>query len=274
MKKIPFYKMSGSGNDFVVIDNRRGVFPANVAAWAEKLCHRQEGIGADGLLLLQKSKKADFQMVYYNADGSRANMCGNGARCMAWFAEHVGAAKAPFQFVTDAGLVGAEVCESRVRVQLSEPHDYHPNFAVRALGETYHVFSINTGVPHAVILVRHVEDVDVTNVGRALRYHKAFGPKGTNVNFVQRVNSKFLKVRTYERGVEGETLACGTGIAASAIVMGLRGLIQTPVKCQVRAGDVLEVHFLARAYDAKQPASEVTLEGPVRVTFKGEVIVR
>jgi diaminopimelate epimerase len=270
-KKISFLKMSGSGNDFILVDNRRGNFPRSVAAWAKRLCHRQEGVGADGLLLLEKSRTADFRMVYFNADGSRASMCGNGARCIAWFAHHLGAARATSRFETDAGLVQANVQDHVAQITMGKAHAYKPHLLLKAAGHVVPVVSLNTGVPHAVVFVPRVDAVDVLRVGRALRFHRAFGPGGTNVNFVQRLDRRTLKVRTYERGVEGETLACGTGVTASAIAACLKGWVHSPVKCLTAGGDTLEVEFQARLRDLKKPATCVSLKGPVRVAFKGEI---
>lgn len=272
-KKLNFLKMSGSGNDFVMIDNRRGGLSGSAAAWAKRLCHRQEGVGADGLLLLEKSKKADFRMVYFNADGSRASMCGNGARCMAWFAHEVGAARSSSTFETDAGLVQATVHDHVAQITMGEAHDYRSDLVVKAAGRSWPVVFLNTGVPHAVCFVPRVDAIDVITAGRALRFHKAFGPAGTNVNFVQRVDSRTLQVRTYERGVEGETLACGTGVIASAIAAQLKGWVHAPVRCRTAGGDTLEVNFQAQPLNAKRPATCVSLRGPVRVTFKGESYV-
>src|SRR3954464_7872707 len=155
MKKIKFLKMSGSGNDFVIVDNRRGTFPKPVSAWAKRLCHRQEGVGADGLLLLEKSENADFRMVYFNADGSRASMCGNGARCIAWFAHDLGAAKAKSRFETDAGLVEATVRDHVAEITMGEARDYR-NILVKAANHVYPIAALNTGVPHAVCFVPRV----------------------------------------------------------------------------------------------------------------------
>jgi diaminopimelate epimerase len=269
-KKLPFLKMSGSGNDFVLVDNRRGSFPKPVSVWAKRLCHRQEGVGADGLLLLEKSRKADFRMVYFNADGSRASMCGNGARCISWFAHELGAAGSASQFETDAGLVAATVKDDVVEITLGEARDYQPHLVVKAAGHIYPVAFLNTGVPHAVVFLPRVNTVDVSRVGRELRFHKAFGPAGTNVNFVQRIDSRTLKVRTYERGVEAETLACGTGVAASAIAATLKGWVHSPVRCITAGGDTLQVRFQVQPGNPKKPAVQISLRGPVRVTFKGK----
>jgi len=271
MRRISFWKMSGSGNDFVVIDNRRHVLRGSIGQWAKRLCHRQFGIGADGLLLLESDRKEDFRMVYYNADGSRAHMCGNGARCMAWFAHATGAVGKTFRFMTDAYPVGATVKGDRVRVTLADARDYQAVVKVSVNAKTYKPSFINTGVPHAVLMVPDADKVFVSGLGQALRFHKAFGPKGTNVNFVQKLGPHKLRVRTYERGVEGETLACGTGVTASAIAAALRGLVKAPVYCVVAGGDTLKVDFKMDPGNRTRPATGISLEGPVRRTFTGEI---
>jgi len=253
-----------------MVDNRRGTFPKAVAVWARRLCDRHEGVGADGLLLLEKSRKADFRMVYYNADGSRASMCGNGARCMAWFAYHKGAARRSSKFETDAGLVTALVKDQIVEITSGEAKDYHADMLVKAAGRIWPVAFLNTGVPHAVVFVPRVDAVDLQKVGRELRYHRVFGPAGTNVNFAQRLDSHNLKVRTYERGVEGETLACGTGVTAAAVAAFLKGWVQGPVRCLTAGGDVLQVRFQVHPANKQRPATQLSLKGPVRVTFQGQ----
>lgn len=271
MKKLSFWKMSGSGNDFVVVDNRRHALRGNLAAWAKKLCHRQEGVGADGLLLLEPDKTENFRMVYYNADGSRADMCGNGARCMAWFAHERGAVGNAFRFKTDAYPVGAKVDGRVVRVSLADARDYKQEVIARIDGKIYRPAFLNTGVPHAVLFVPDVDKVRVNELGRAIRFHKAFGSRGTNVNFVQKLGIDKLRVRTYERGVERETFACGTGVTASAIAAALAGLVKPPVRCVVAGGDTLTVQFKMHPESRERPATGITLEGPVRLTFKGEI---
>lgn len=273
MKTLKFWKMSGSGNDFVVIDNRKKIINGNAPAWAKRLCFRQEGVGADGLLLLEPSKTADFRMVYYNADGSRADMCGNGARCMAWFAHEHGAVGSRFRFDTDAYPIDAVVANGRVRITLADARDYRPSVTAKVGTKTFRGVSINTGVPHLVVFVPNVKAVNVQELGRPLRFHTAFAPKGTNVNFVQVLGPRKLAVRTYERGVEGETLACGTGVTASAIAAVLAGKVKGPVQCVTSGGDTLTVYLTPTPAGAVHAASGVALEGPVRLTFKGEVNV-
>jgi len=273
MKIIKFWKMSGSGNDFVVIDNRRHALRGNLSRWAKILCHRQFGVGADGLLLLEKDKTEDFRMVYYNADGSRADMCGNGARCMAWFAHEQKAVGNVFRFRTDAYPVGAKVRGAVVQISLADARDYRREVVAKVNGKTYRPAFVNTGVPHAVLVVPNAYKIFVSDLGRALRFHKAFGPRGTNVNFVQKIGANKLRVRTYERGVEGETLACGTGVVASAIGAALRGLVKSPVRCVVAGGDTLEVQFDMHSENQARPATNILLKGPVRLTFKGDYYV-
>src|ERR1019366_2830345 len=259
-KTIPFWKMSGSGNDFIIVDNRRHVLRGGYGAWAKRLCHRQFGVGADGLLLLELDKREAFRMVYYNADGSRAAMCGNGARCMAYFAHAHGAAPSAFRFRTDAYSVGAKVDGRIVQVSLADARDYQPERPAKVDGKTYRPAFLNMGVPHAVLFVPDADKVYVGGLGRALRFHKAFGPKGANVNFVQKIGPHKLRVRTYERGVEGETLACGTGVTASAIAAAMKGIVKSPVHCVVASGDTLEVKFKMHRDNRRQPATDISLK--------------
>jgi diaminopimelate epimerase len=272
MKKINFYKLSAAGNDFVMVDNRKKVLPKNLSVLAKKLCHRMFSIGGDGLIALENSKKADFKMVYYNSDGSHASMCGNGGRSIAKFAYTIGAAPKKMKFETDAGMVRAEILGRKVKLELYEPKDTMLDFPLRVNKRDLNVSYINTGVPHTVLIVNNAEKADVCNMGRMIRYHREFSPAGTNVNFVQKKNKNTLLVRTYERGVENETLACGTGVTASAIIAGLKGIVTMPVKCITRGGDTLTVSFHTNPLDDFiSPVSNVYLEGPAEVTFKGEV---
>jgi diaminopimelate epimerase len=273
MKTLPFWKMSGSGNDFVLVDNRRHVIRGNYAAWARRLCHRQFGAGANGLLLLEPDKREDFRMIYFNADGSRADMCGNGARCMAYFAHARNVVPSTFRFRTDAYPVGAAVNGQVVKVSLADARDYEPKVSAKVDGKVYRPAFLNTGVPHAVLFVPNADKVNVSGLGRSLRFHKVFGPRGTNVDFIQKIGPNKLRVRTYERGVEGETLACGTGVTASAIAAALKGLVKAPVKCVVAGGDTLEVNFKLDHGNRGRPATNITLKGPVRLTYKGVLYV-
>jgi diaminopimelate epimerase len=268
MDSIPFVKMSGAGNDFVVVDNR--ALQLNLTQdQIARLCHRQLGIGADGLLAVEPSNspEADFRMRYYNADGGEAEMCGNGARCFARYVHPLRRDNAEqVRFLTPAGLITGEYVGDQVRVNLTAPTD--AQFHQRAdfgWGEIEYHF-INTGVPHAVVYVPDAAQAEVVNQGRAIRRSPIF-PRGTNVNFVQVTDSGLLIVRTYERGVEDETLACGTGVVASALVTHrVRGLA-LPLSVRVHSGDVLTVN----AGRDNETFRDVTLTGPAVEVFSGEI---
>lgn len=267
-KTVPFVKMTGGGNDFVVLDNRDGSLGGDYARIAQKLCERKFSIGADGLLVMEKCGEADFRMVYFNADGSRAEMCGNGARCISRFAHLQKAAAEKMTFLTDVGILSSEIKADSVKLKMGEPRDLKLDFTV-ALSDNrmLALSSVNTGVPHAVLLVTDLERTEVQELGKAIRTHKDFAPAGTNANFVLPQDKHTLAVRTYERGVEGETLACGTGVTASALICAAKGLVESPVSCRTRGGDVLKIYYQMK----NQTFSDVYLEGPAIVCFKGEV---
>ena len=266
--ELKFVKMSGAGNDFVVADNRDGRFRAE-PSFVARICDRRFGVGADGLLLVEPSKTADFFMRYYNADGSEAEMCGNGARCIArFFSDRCGTAQRNLKFETRAGLVEATVNGDRVRVKLSDPHDLRLRQTIRLTGGPREYHFINTGVPHAVFFSDDVDGVSVQNVGAEVRHHQDFAPRGTNVDWVQLLGHNSIRVRTYERGVEAETLACGTGVVAAGIVAHVVHGTSLPVLVTVQSGRVLEVSF-ARA-DGR--FHDVTLAGPAEYSFEGVLL--
>ena len=268
----PFYKMSGGGNDFVLFDNRQKTLPADYSELAKKVCLRKFSIGADGLLVLEEDPSADFRMVYFNADGSRAEMCGNGARCIARFAQLIKAASSKMKFQTDAGPVTAEVQESTVRVNIGPPKGLRLDFSLKMEEQKeLNASFINTGVPHTVVLVTDLEKISVPDLGRKIRNLKEFAPEGTNADFVQLVDETHLIVRTYERGVEAETLACGTGVMASAIVCGAKKLVTSPVDCLTRGGETLRVYFRIDEAGQRRTINDVGMEGPATVSFHGEV---
>jgi diaminopimelate epimerase len=224
-RSVPFYKLQGCGNDFVFVDNRELQFsPEDMAEMVPPVCRKAFGVGADGMMFLDTAPAGsglNYIWHFFNADGSRAEMCGNGSRCAARLAYLIGLAPAKHVFGTDAGPIEAEVDEDSdlVTVLLTPPRDLRLNMSVELEGQpplTLH--SVNTGVPHAVTILDSVEDVDVWKYGRAVRFHPAFAPAGTNMNFVAVEKPGHLSLRTYERGVEDETYACGTGAVASAIV--------------------------------------------------------
>lgn len=270
MSKLKFYKMSGAGNDFVVLDNRKGEVSASIPLdqFAAKVCDRHRSIGGDGILLVEPSSRKNFRMRYYNADGSEADMCGNGARCIARFASIIGAAGESMEFENLAGDFKAEILKGgKVRVQMSKPHSMKLNLQVEVDGQFLVAHSINTGVPHLVVPVRDIDDFPVEALGRKLRFHKDFAPKGTNVNFVGLKDKHAIKERTYERGVEGETLACGTGAVASAILMAASGACESPVAVTTSGGDTLEVSFNLKG----EEVTDVVMTGGAEITFEGEL---
>ena len=263
-----FTKMNGAGNDFVLADNRDGrwrLTPERVA----RLCHRQRGIGADGLMLLVPcvSRQADWAWEFYNSDGSRAEMCGNGARCFARFIQRLTGAPDRVSFETVAGVITATFAGERVTVTLTEPRDLRLNEPLEVAGERLTVHSLNTGVPHAVVFVPEADRALVQPVGSALRFHPHFAPRGTNVNFVQVLAPGSIRVRTYERGVEGETLACGTGVTASALIAARLHGFPSPVRVGVQGGDTLEVAFT----QAGAGFRDVRLTGPADFVYDGRL---
>ena len=277
MHRLQFTKMNGAGNDFVMLDNRTAAWQLDGATIA-RLCDRHRGVGADGVLLVEPAAgpQADFRMRYYNADGGEAEMCGNGARCFARFANRLeagGADRETLCFETPAGLIHARLEGESVRLDMSEPAAGMALGALELDGGTLpEAYFLNTGVPHVVVPVPDVERVDVYPVGRALRYHPRFAPKGTNANFIQPLGPGEIILRTYERGVEGETLACGTGATASALIhaerLGLLGAVSVAV--QVRSGDVLHIGFeRVGPFDFR----DVTLGGPAEFVFIGELAI-
>lgn len=266
---IAFWKMNGAGNDFIVIDHRKPLIPVEqMAEFARLVCRRKFSVGADGLFLLEPSQVADFRWRFFNADGSEAEMCGNGARCVARFAYMNGLAAARMRFETLAGIIDASVADTQVTIRMPAPHSLQLDVEVEAAGQGWTVHSVNTGVPHLVVFVDDLDRVDVDALGRTFRYHARFAPAGTNVNFVARDKER-LAIRTYERGVEAETMACGTGATAAAVVAVARGLAASPVQLTTRGGVPLRVQFSGDG----PPADHVLLRGPAHVVYRGELTV-
>jgi diaminopimelate epimerase len=263
--------MNGAGNDFVMLDNRAlslSLGREQIAA----LCDRHRGIGADGLLAVEPATEGgDFKMRYYNADGGEAEMCGNGARCFGRFVNrlHQDSLKA-VRFETLAGMISAEFEGDQVRINMSAPHSLLLNQSLDVAGERLTAHSVNTGVPHAVVFVDDLDAVDVRKLGAGLRYHTAFAPKGTNANFVKVLGPDSIAIRTYERGVEDETLACGTGMVACGLIHHELSGASSPVTVRVKGGDTLRIGFEeARPHEYQN----VTLFGPADFVFEGQVTI-
>jgi diaminopimelate epimerase len=262
---IRFWKMHGAGNDFILVDDRSRAFPAADRAWLARIGARRTGVGCDGIILIQPSRKADFGMRFFNPDGSEAEMCGNGARCVARLAHELGVAPARMAIQTVAGIVRAEIAGRNVRLQMTDPTNWRLDKSLRADGQAFDYSFINTGVPHVVVEMDDLAGCDLRRLGAAIRYHKHFAPAGTNANFIAVTGPNSLRIRTYEKGVEDETLACGTGIVAAALTAARRGRVKPPVKVTAAGGDVLTVNF--RLTDAG--AEDVTLLGPAVHVFQG-----
>jgi diaminopimelate epimerase len=264
---LRFTKMNGAGNDFILFDNRTGDIDLDRNQIVQ-LCDRHRGIGADGILLLEKpSNRADFRMRYFNADGGEAEMCGNGARCFARFANKVGRQKSKISFETPAGVISAELKGELVTLRMTEPTDLRLNVDLPMAAENRTVHFINSGVPHVVIPVAKIDDAEVRREGAAIRYHKMFSPNGANVNFIEKRGPNKIAIRTYERGVEDETLACGTGIVAGALIFAATEDCEGPVTVLARGGDKLQVGF-ERTSDQFR---NVTLTGPAEFVFEGTI---
>lgn len=257
--KLTFYKYHGTGNDFIIVDNRNSLIDENSNSLFLKLCHRKFGIGADGLILIQNHEKYDFEMLYYNADGAKGSMCGNGARCTVAFLHSQNIIGSTTTFFAADGIHNASIHNNIVSLRMSDVDniEVHEDF----------VF-LNNGSPHYMKFVDNIHLVDVNNEGKAIRNNDRFKKEGTNVNFVQCFPNA-LFVRTYERGVENETLSCGTGVTASAIAAVAKKLVgdKSPYKIKTLGGE-LTVHLKQRA---EKKFTDIYLEGTATFVFKGEI---
>ncbi len=256
--------MVASGNDFVVVYGLK--YSGSLPALAKRICSRKFGIGADGLLVLQSSRSADLRMRIFNADGSQANMCGNGARCAALYSlAQIADNQGKVQIETNAGIIESEVKNNKVKIKFTEPGDIKLDIPIKVAGRIIKVNYIDTGVPHAVVFVQGLAKIDAAAIGRQIRYHQAFAPKGANVDFVEILSKDSIGVRTYERGVEDETLACGTGSAASALIFSLKTNALHKVMVHTKSKEILTIYF-ARVFNKFK---NVWLEGKVRIVYQG-----
>jgi diaminopimelate epimerase len=257
--QIEFYKYQGTGNDFVMIDNRSNFFPKGDVKLIERLCDRRFGIGADGLILLENDTETDFRMVYYNSDGNQSSMCGNGGRCLVAFANQLGVIDDKTTFIATDGLHYASVnADSIVSLQMIDVNEIQKKDSYTFL---------NTGSPHHVQIVDDLEHYNVKENGAAIRYGELYGEKGSNINFVKKVDNDTFSLRTYERGVEDETLACGTGATAVAIAMNAIGETdKTSINLNVEGGK------LVVSFDKENDGyTNVFLTGPAKFVFKGTI---
>lgn len=273
MKKLPFHKIHGNGNDFILLDNRRGILKGrSLSGLAKQVCHRNRSVGADGMIVIvppTSRKTAHFKWRFFNSDGSEAEMCGNGSRCAAKFARLKGIAPAKMAFETLAGIIRAEVKKETVKVQLTGATGLRLDLDIPLAGGIRTGHFINTGVPHLVYFSDHLEAEDVLAVGSVTRRHDLFKPAGTNVNFIQIEGNHRLRIRTYERGVEGETLACGTGAVAAALVSAALGKMESPATVLTKGGDRLIVSFTRTG----ETFADLHLEGAVGVVCEGYLYI-
>ncbi len=265
---LEFTKMAGAGNDFIVCDNRlKRLKSTGLAEYAQRLCDRRRSVGGDGLIVLEQSGQTEIRMRIFNPDGSEAEMCGNGVRCAAKFIVDHGIAGPQHRIETMAGIIEAEVTGNTVKARITEPKGMRLDFPVEVNGESETLSFVDTGVPHAVKIMKPEATCDVETLGRLIRNHEAFAPKGTNVNFVWVKPKNAIQVRTYERGVEAETQACGTGSTASALIAAASRGLKSPVQVHTQGGDILKIYF------SKNDTGfhDVYLEGDVSISFEGRV---
>lgn len=263
--EIEFAKYSGAGNDFILIDNRSGFFPAEDRKLIGEMCARRTSIGADGLILLENSDKADIKMRFFNSDGGEAEMCGNGARCLIAFARRKGLPSDEIAMETKERILTARVDGEEISLEMGAATDTELNIDIEIEGKTYRVHHTNTGVPHAVMFVDDVSEVDVVALGRKIRFHQRFQPKGANANFVEATGESSISARIYERGVEDETLASGTGCTASAVISALVKGVKPPVRVLTRSGETLTINFREEG----EQLSQLTMTGPTRLVYEG-----
>jgi len=253
-----FYKYQGTGNDFVIIDNRQNNFNKNNTKLIAHLCDRRFGVGADGLILLENDKSSDFRMVYYNADGNESSMCGNGGRCIVAFAKMIGIITSKTTFIAIDGLHHASIDNEYVKLQMQD---------VSTVTKTNdHVF-LDTGSPHHITFKEDLAVLNVKAEGAKIRYSSLYGKPGSNVNFVEKIDNQTFAVRTYERGVEDETLSCGTGVTAVALAMHYIGETKKNVLTLKAVGGDLKVSFEKDA----QGYNNIWLQGPAKQVFKGDI---
>jgi len=280
MKKVSFVKMSGAGNDFILFDKKESPSLELTPEAIKKMCSRRMGIGADGVLVIDDRPDCNFSMEYYNADGSTGTLCGNGARCALWYAAFSG--RIPSQhasFFSNGDSYSGEILgPDYVKFNFGIPKDYRPELTLNAAGQSIKAAFINTGSPHVVIkadavlkpgsskdVYENLTEFPVFDLGRQIRYLSDFAPAGTNVNFIKISDGK-VYIRTYERGVEDETWACGTGSVASALVCSLKGEMKSPIILVTKGGDELKVEFKAVGENIR----DLSLSGPAVITFTGE----
>jgi len=264
--EIPFWKYSGCGNDFIIFDNREDVFPSDDRQYIERLCHRHWGIGADGVILLETSLTADFKMVVFNADGCRTSMCGNGLRCLMAFIHDQELASIICTIETESFVHQLQLNDdATITATMPPPHQQRWHQLLTLNNQQLEIHALNTGVPHAILFVNDIATVDMNKLGSAIRHHHDFYPHGTNANIAHINDNNIIDLRTYERGVEAETWACGTGATATAIAAAIVKHLPSPIKVRVRSGDLLTIAFDV----SNHHISNISMTGPANRIFQG-----
>ena len=258
--------MNGSGNDFIIIDNHSEIIDkTSISSFVKSLCRRKFSVGADGLILIEPSDREDFKWCFYNSDGSAADMCGNGARCVSRLAHMLNICKERLTFETRVGKIEALVKGSRVQIKMPDPKHLKMDLVIEGVPC---LCFIDTGVPHAVVIVDDLDATPIVKIGRLIRNHRVFMPEGTNVNFMVPINNNRIAIRTYERGVEDETYSCGTGAIASALIAAFKYGMKSPVTVQTQSRDDLNIFFQI----SEKNVCDVYLEGPTQLIYKGEIM--
>lgn len=260
-----FSKYSGCGNDFVLIDDREKTFPFVDPKFVANVCHRRFGVGADGVILLQTSDKADYRMRIFNADGSEAEMCGNGIRCLMKFIQEIGIPQSTCSIETLCRIHTVTIDRDIVKVEMGNPTHLTWDLELSCGEKSITLHSMDTGVPHAVEFVQDIQQIDLDQQGYLVRHHPLFSPKGTNYNAVQLLQNGMISIRTFERGVEGETLACGTGATAAALAAAKRHQLASPIEVKTRSGGILTIFF---EWEKGHP-KHIWMAGPAQKIYKG-----
>ncbi|ETR69955.1 MAG: diaminopimelate epimerase [Candidatus Magnetoglobus multicellularis str. Araruama] len=263
---VTFYKMNGSGNDFIIIDNHKQIIDkSSIVPFVKTLCQRKFSVGADGLILIEPSTRADFKWRFYNADGSEAEMCGNGSRCVSRLAYNLNICGDHLRLETRVGIIEAIVKGTRVKISMPDATHIKLDEEIDGIPS---LCRINTGVPHVVVNVDDLENTPVVKIGRLIRNHRAFMPQGTNVNFMVTMNNNQAAIRTYERGVEDETYSCGTGSVACALIGAIKHGFQSPVTVHTHGGEKLKIYF--NHHD--NGISDIFLDGPTQLVYQGTLM--
>ncbi len=266
-KQVKFWKMSGAGNDFIILDNRRGLFKKFQEDFIRRICNRKLSVGADGIGVIFKSKKADFKVKFFNSDGSLSRFCGNGSRCISRYAYLNGIAGKKMTFEGDDGIHAAWINREVVSISVPDVKKYQAGLKIHAGREFYQGTLIHVGVPHFVTETLNIGKIDVNKEGSLLRFHPKFSPGGANINFIQFKKDGSIRIRSYERGVEHETLACGSGCVAAALCAAMQKGFPSPILLTTRSSIPLHVHFQRVGLRWKN----IFLEGDARIIFKGHL---